>query len=191
MHQSGVARQVRDTKRLHDGGVAVRGYRVISLAALLACGCETTSPELLPARYRLVELSSTRVTASQLTTYSVDPRVDPRDLTGYPTNPWANDGWKRRGWTEEATPSELTSLLDFLASERRKYAHGAEHSEEVERIDNILNDMSGWPVSDLAVSYFYKKRPGTEGFTPEVHWLYVYFLDSDAATITAITNAFR
>jgi len=162
----------------------------------LACRNATIPPglELLPRNNRLRERSSTRVSTSELTTYTVKDLVDVNGLSGFPRNTTPEYGWRVREWREQASPGELASLVEFLSEQREMFAYSGRHAPEVEALNTLIGDLSSWGLDGSThrslISYLYQHKPGTRDYHSG-HWLYVYYFNVDSMTITAITNAFR
>jgi len=111
-------------------------------------------------------------------------------ITDYPTNPWRNEGWKVRKWDSDLSSEELSALIDFVSSEREKFADTDEHDGQVQALSRVLTDLSNWSSDDVAISYIYKSKPGSDDYKYG-DWLYVYHFEAETGTVTEITNAFR
>lgn len=157
-------------------------------SALTALGCNTSGARLLPGQI-LEKISSTQLTATRFTTFRFEGPVQRPAMSEYPVVMWPDEGWKARTWSEPATPSELSALIGFLTEERDKYARSGKYGDEVRRIEAMIADLSEWPADSCLFSYLYKEKPGSDFRHGD--WLFFFYLDGRAGTVTEITNAFR
>ncbi len=150
-------------------------YFMLAWFLPLACRNATIPPgvELLPSNNRLRERSSTRVSTSELTTYTVKDLVDVTGLSGFPRNTTPEYGWRVREWREQASPGELASLVEFLSEQREMFAYSGRHAPEVEALNTLIGDLSSWGLDGSRhrslISYLYQHKPGTRDYHSG-HW---------------------